>query len=342
MSTSTDFRPYTLDELKALYHKPLMDLLFEAQTIHRQHFTPNEVQLSTLLSIKTGKCPEDCKYCSQSGHYKTPIEKESLLEVDKVLEMAKKAKASGASRFCMGGAWRSPPAKDMPKLVEMVQQVKALGLETCLTAGMLDGAQAQTLKAAGLDYYNHNLDTSREYYDQVITTRTYDDRLDTIARVREAGINVCCGGILNLGESLDDRLSMLLELANLNPPPESVPINKLVPMPGTPMAKKQDIDNFSFIRIIALARIVMPKTYVRLSAGRSSMSDEMHALCYFAGANSIHFGEKLLTSPLPGADKDLSLFETLGMTIMSNGMEATEQSCGEPSQDCCEENSCCA
>lgn len=334
MSTITDHSPHTLDTLRALYHKPLMDLLFEAQSIHRQHFTPNEVQLSTLLSIKTGRCPEDCNYCSQSGHYKTPIEKESLLELDKVLEMAAKAKASGATRFCMGGAWRSPPAKDMPQLVDMVQGVKALGLETCLTAGMLDQAQAQTLKTAGLDYYNHNLDTSREYYDQVITTRTYDDRLDTINHIREAGINVCCGGILNLGESLDDRLSLLLELANMNPPPESVPINKLVPMPGTPLAKKQDIDTFSFVRIIALARILMPKTYVRLSAGRSSMSDEVHALCFFAGANSIHFGEKLLTSPLPGTDKDLTLFKTLGMKIMSHDLE--------PSQTSCEEPSCCA
>jgi biotin synthase len=322
-------RQWTLDEAKALYQGPLLDLVFEAQQVHRQHFAPNQVQLSSLLSVKTGACPEDCKYCSQSGHNKTDLQKEKLLPLDQVVEIAKQAKARGSTRFCMGAAWRSPPQKEMPKVVEMVKAVKALGMETCFTAGMLDAEQASELKEAGLDYYNHNLDTSRDYYPEITTTRTYDDRLDTLKNVREAGINVCCGGILNLGESLDDRLKLLLELANMQPSyPESVPINKLVPIPGTPLAKQQDLDSMDFVRIIAMARIMMPKTFVRLSAGRNSMSEELHALCFMAGANSIHYGEKLLTTELPGAKKDKAMLEKLGIqTIELENSEQTQAQC---------------
>ncbi len=305
---------WTLNEVKELYEQPLLDLVFQAQAVHRENFQPNQVQLSSLLSVKTGACPEDCKYCSQSGHYKTDLQKEKLLPLEQVVEIAKQAKARGSTRFCMGAAWRSPPEKEMPHVVEMIKAVKALGMETCFTGGMLDESQATELKQAGLDYYNHNLDTSREYYSEVITTRTYDDRLDTIKNVRDAGMNVCCGGILNLGENTEDRFKLLMELANLKPIyPESVPINKLVPIPGTPMAKQQDINGFDFVRIIALARIMMPKTFVRLSAGRNSMSEELHALCFMAGANSIHYGEKLLTTELPGAKKDMELLRELGM-----------------------------
>jgi biotin synthase len=305
---------WTLAEVAALYHQPFNDLLMQAQTIHREHFPPNQVQISTILSIKTGACPEDCKYCSQSGHYKTGLEKEKLMSCQKICEAADKAKATGATRFCMGAAWRSPPDHAMPALIEMVKEVKARGLETCLTAGMLSVEQAKTLKDAGLDYYNHNLDTSREYYPEVITTRAYDDRLDTIKNVREAGISVCCGGILNLGESLEDRFNLLIELSQLDPYPESVPINMLVPIPGTPLAKQQQIGAIEFARMVALARIMMPTAYVRLSAGRNSMSDELQALCFFAGANSIHYGEKLLTTDLPGVEKDQALFSSLGIS----------------------------
>ncbi len=305
---------WTLAEVAALYHQPFNDLLMQAQTIHREHFPPNQVQISTILSIKTGACPEDCKYCSQSGHYKTGLEKEKLMSCQKICEAADKAKATGATRFCMGAAWRSPPDHAMPALIEMVKEVKARGLETCLTAGMLSVEQAKTLKEAGLDYYNHNLDTSREYYPEVITTREYDDRLDTIKNVREAGISVCCGGILNLGESLEDRFNLLIELSQLDPYPESVPINMLVPIPGTPLAKQQQIGAIEFARMVALARIMMPTAYVRLSAGRNSMSDELQALCFFAGANSIHYGEKLLTTDLPGVEKDQALFSSLGIS----------------------------
>lgn len=307
-------RTWSLAEVSALYEQPLTDLILKAQAVHREHFTPNQVQISTILSVKTGACPEDCKYCSQSGHYKTGLEKEKLMSCQNVCDAADKAKASGATRFCMGAAWRTPPDNAMPALIEMIQSVKSRGLETCLTAGMLTAEQAKTLKEAGLDYYNHNLDTSREYYGEITTTRTYDDRLNTIKHVREAGINVCCGGILNLGESLADRFQLLLELANMDPYPESVPINMLVPIPGTPLAKQQQIDSISFARIVALARIMMPKAYVRLSAGRNTMTDELQALCFMAGANSIHYGEKLLTTNLPGAEKDNRLFERLGIT----------------------------
>ncbi len=327
MEQITSNRQWTLAEAKTLHERPLLDLIFEAQQVHRENFTPNQVQLSSLLSVKTGACPEDCKYCSQSGHNKTNLQKESLLPLEQIVEVAKKAKARGSTRFCMGAAWRSPPKKDMPKVVEMVKAVKALGMETCFTGGMLDENQAGELKQAGLDYYNHNLDTSREFYPEITTTRNYDDRLNTLKNVRDAGINVCCGGILNLGESLDDRLNLLLELANLKPTyPESVPINKLVPVPGTPLAKQQDIDSMDFVRIIAMARIMMPKTFVRLSAGRNTMSEELHAMCFMAGANSIHYGEKLLTTELPGAKKDMAMLAKLGMEPLTQEIIEEEQS----------------
>lgn len=313
MTELSQTKQWTYEEALALYEKPFMDLLFEAQSIQRAHFPANKMQMSTLLSIKTGACPEDCNYCGQSGHFKTGIEKETLMPLDKVIESAQRAKASGASRFCMGAAWRNPPKKAMPEVLEMVKAVKALGMETCLTAGMLDENQAQDLKEAGLDFYNHNLDTSREYYPEVVTTRTYDDRLETLSKVRDAGMSVCCGGIMNLGESRDDRINLLLELANMAPYPESVPINKLVPMPGTPLANKNDLDQFDFIRTIALARIMMPKTYVRLSAGRNSMTDEMQTLCFLAGANSIFYGEKLLVTKLPETERDIKLLKKLGI-----------------------------
>ncbi|HLF66860.1 MAG TPA: biotin synthase BioB, partial [Gammaproteobacteria bacterium] len=264
---------WTLERLAQIYHLPFNDLIFQAQQAHQLHFKNNDIQVATLLSVKTGRCSEDCKYCSQSGHYKTSIDKQSLLSEATVIEKAKLAKANGADRFCLGGAWRSPPEKDFPQLLSMIKEVKALGLETCLTAGMLSSEQAQALKAAGLDYYNHNLDTSREYYPEIISTHTYDDRLDTLKKVQQAGMKVCCGGILNLGESIEDRLKLLLELANLQPYPESVPINKLVPIPGTPLANNNSIDPFDFVRTIALARIIMPKSRIRLSAGRNDMSD---------------------------------------------------------------------
>jgi len=304
---------WTREQASLLKEQPLMDLLFEAQTVHRQYFPANTVQISTLLSIKTGACPEDCGYCSQSGHYDTGITKQKLLPVDEIIAAAKKAKANGATRFCMGAGWRSPPAKNMEQLQEMVREVKALGMETCLTAGMLDAAQAGSLKDAGLDYYNHNLDSSPEYYPSVTSTRTYQDRLDTLAHVREAGIHVCCGGILGMGEQADDRVGLLLQLANLPEHPESVPLNLLVPIPGTPLGNSTPLETFEFVRIVALARLMMPASYVRLSAGRNTMSDELQAMCFFAGANSIHYGEKLLTTPLPDTNKDLLLFERLGI-----------------------------
>lgn len=303
---------WTLERLESLYHLPFNDLIFQAQQVHQAHFVNNDIQLSTLLSIKTGRCSEDCKYCSQSGHYKTAVEKQTLIDEDTVIAKAKQAKENGSHRFCMGGAWKSPPDKDFPKVLDMVRSVKNLGMETCLTAGMLTQAQAQELKEAGLDYYNHNLDTSRDYYPEIISTHTYDDRLDTLRKVQQAGIKVCCGGILNLGESVSDRLKLLQELANLDPYPESVPINKLVPIPGTPLANNKTIDPFDFVRTIAVARIIMPRARVRLSAGRNDMSDELQALCFLAGANSIFYGETLLTTPLPEQDKDQMLLKRLG------------------------------
>ncbi|HEX5793655.1 MAG TPA: biotin synthase BioB [Rheinheimera sp.] len=304
---------WILAQVNALYALPFNDLLFQAQTVHRQHFKPNEVQVSTLLSIKTGACAEDCKYCPQSGHYNTGLERERLLEVEKVLTQAKAAKDKGASRFCMGAAWTNPKQRDMPYIIEMVQGVKAMGLETCMTLGMLTGEQAQTLASAGLDYYNHNLDTSPEFYGEIITTRTYQDRLDTLSHVRDAGMKVCCGGILGMGESANDRSALLMQLANLPEHPESVPINMLVKVAGTPLENVDDLDAFEFIRTIAVARIMLPQSHVRLSAGRSRMNEQMQALCFFAGANSIFYGDKLLTTDNPEADADMQLFAKLGI-----------------------------
>ncbi|KAE8178613.1 biotin synthase BioB [Photobacterium carnosum] len=304
---------WTVEEVQALFNQPFMDLVFEAQQVHRRYHQPNQVQVSTLLSIKTGACPEDCKYCPQSAHYRTDIEKERLLEVDRVLEAAIKAKQSGATRFCMGAAWKNPKDRDMPYLLDMVQGVKKLGLETCMTLGMITTAQANTLAAAGLDYYNHNLDTSPEYYGNIITTRTYQDRLDTLAHVRDAGMKICSGGIIGMGESARDRAGLLVELANLPVHPESVPINMLVKVKGTPLENAEDVDPFDFIRIIAVARIIMPQSAVRLSAGREDMNEQMQALCFMAGANSVFYGCKLLTTPNPGEDKDIQLFAKLGI-----------------------------
>ncbi|MBK8970299.1 MAG: biotin synthase BioB [Hahellaceae bacterium] len=304
---------WTLDEVLALFALPFNDLMFRAQTVHRQHFDPNEVQVSTLLSIKTGACPEDCKYCPQSGHYNTGLEKEKLLEIEKVVAEARAAKEKGASRFCMGAAWRSPREKDMPYVLEMVRQVKALEMETCMTLGMLSADQASALADAGLDYYNHNLDTSESFYEQIITTRTYADRLETLQNVRDAGMKVCCGGILGMGEEQDDRAGLLMRLANLPAHPESVPINMLVKVAGTPLENEKDLEPFEFVRMIAVARIMMPASHVRLSAGRETMNEQMQALCFMAGANSIFYGEKLLTTANPEADKDRELFAKLGI-----------------------------
>ncbi len=314
MSTDNPIRhDWSLQEVQALFEQPFNDLLFQAQTVHRQYFNPNAVQVSTLLSIKTGACPEDCKYCPQSNRYDTGLEQEKLMEVNKVLAEAKAAKETGATRFCMGAAWRSPKKKDMPYVTAMVKGVKELGLESCMTLGMLTAEQALELSDAGLDYYNHNLDTSPEYYGEVITTRTYSDRLDTLANVRDAGINVCSGGIVGMGETAKDRAGLLIQLANMPQHPESVPINMLVRVEGTPLAEEAELDPFDFIRTLAVARILMPKSHVRLSAGREAMNEEMHALAYFAGANSIFYGEKLLTTANPEANKDLQLFQRLGI-----------------------------
>jgi len=304
---------WTKTEVEALFDLPFNDLMFEAQTVHRKNFNANEVQVSTLLSIKTGACPEDCKYCSQSARYKTDIDKERLMEVEKVLEAAGKAKQQGSTRFCMGAAWRNPKERDMPYVVEMVKGVKAMGLETCMTLGMLSEGQADELQTAGLDYYNHNLDTSPEHYNSIITTRTYQDRLDTLGNVRKAGMKVCSGGIVGLGEQSEDRTSLLIQLANLSPQPESVPINMLVKVEGTPLADVDDLDHFDFIRCIAVARIIMPKSHVRLSAGRSEMNEQMQALCFLAGANSIFYGCKLLTADNPETNADVTLFKKLGI-----------------------------
>ncbi len=305
-----DWRRQDIEQLFAL---PFNDLLFTAQQWHRRFFDPNQVQVSTLLSIKTGKCAEDCGYCPQSVRYETGLEVEPLMPLDEVLENARAAKSKGSSRFCMGAAWRSPKDRDMDAVVSMVEGVKALGMETCMTLGMLSEAQTRRLKEAGLDYYNHNLDTSPEFYGEVISTRTYQDRLDTLARVREAGINVCAGGIVGMGESRADRIGLLQQLANQGKHPESVPINMLVKVEGTPMENLDDLDPLEFVRTIAVAKILMPASQVRLSAGRESMSDEMQALCFLAGASSVFYGDKLLTTPNPGADRDQQLFERLGI-----------------------------
>lgn len=324
--TSTDLRhDWTLQEARALFDLPFSDLIYRAQSVHRQHFDPNEVQVSTLLSIKTGACPEDCKYCPQSGHYNTGLEKEKLLKIEQVVAEAKAAKERGASRFCMGAAWRSPSQRDMPYVLEMIRQVKDLGLETCMTLGMLQEDQAQALAEAGLDYYNHNLDTSENYYRHIITTRTYQDRLDTLEHVRKAGMKVCCGGIIGMGEKEEDRLGLLVRLANLPQHPESVPVNMLVKVEGTPLADAEDVDPFDFVRIIAVARIMMPASHVRLSAGREQMNEQMQALCFLAGANSIFYGEKLLTTPNADADADRQLFRRLGIRPESRSRCLTEE-----------------
>ncbi|MFP4609842.1 MAG: biotin synthase BioB [Thiohalophilus sp.] len=304
---------WQVEEIDGLFNLPFNDLLFHAQQLHRHYFDPNQVQVSTLLSIKTGKCPEDCGYCPQSIRYDTGLEVEPLMPLEEVIESAKAAKANGSSRFCMGAAWRSPRDRDLEPVIEMVQAVKDLGLETCLTLGMLTESQTRRLKEAGLDYYNHNLDTSPEYYGEVITTRTYQDRLDTLEHVRNAGMHVCCGGILGMGESRYDRVRLMQQLANQPQHPESVPINMLVRVEGTPLQEAEDFDHIEFIRSIAVARILMPQSYVRLSAGREEMSDEMQALCFLAGANSVFYGEKLLTTPNPGVDHDSQLFDKLGI-----------------------------
>ena len=304
---------WRIKEVETLFALPFSDLVFRAQTVHRRYFDPNEVQISTLLSIKTGACSEDCAYCPQSARYDTGLESESLMPIEKVLDAAVKAKGQGASRFCMGAAWRGPKDGDLDRVAEMVKGVAALGLETCVTLGMLTDGQTQRLKDAGLDYYNHNLDTSETYYSEIITTRTYQDRMDTLKRVRDAGMKVCSGGIVGMGESDQDRAQLLIELANLPSHPESVPINLLVQVEGTPLNGIEPLDPIIFVRMIAVARILMPKSRVRLSAGRNSMSDEIQALCFLAGANSIFYGEKLLTTDNPVAERDLRLFDRLGM-----------------------------
>lgn len=318
---------WTLSQAQALFDKPFLELMFEAQQTHRQHFDPRQVQVSTLLSIKTGACPEDCKYCPQSSRYKTGLTSERLMEVEEVLSSARKAKAAGSGRFCMGAAWKNPHERDMPYLEQMVQGVKAMGMETCMTLGTLSEQQAQRLADAGLDFYNHNLDTSPEFYGSIITTRSYQERLDTLGKVRDAGIKVCSGGIVGLGETVSDRAGLLVQLANLPTPPESVPINMLVKVKGTPLADNDDVDPFDFIRTIAVARIMMPRSHVRLSAGREQMSEQTQAMCFMAGANSIFYGCKLLTTPNPEEDKDRVLFRKLGLNP-----QQTETSHGDNEQ----------
>ncbi len=301
------------EEILGLFDRSLIDLVHQAQSVHRQFFDPNEVQVSTLLSIKTGGCPEDCAYCPQSGRYETELERERLLPLEEVVAAAREARSKGSTRFCMGAAWRAPRDRDIDQVAAMIAEVKALGMETCMTLGMLTRPQAERLKAAGLDYYNHNLDTSPEYYPEIISTRTYQDRLDTLRHVRDAGIAVCCGGIVGMGEDRADRAGLLQQLANLPRHPESVPINLLVQVEGTPLHGAQALDPFEFVRTVAVARILMPASRVRLSAGRTGMSDEMQALCFLAGANSVFYGDKLLTTDNPGAGADRRLFERLGI-----------------------------
>jgi len=315
-STSLPRHDWTREDVRALFDLPFPELMFRAQSVHRENFDPAEVQISTLLSIKTGGCPEDCAYCPQSAKYDTGVHAEKLMALDAVLAEARAAKDSGASRFCMGAAWRSPKDRDLDQVCAMVEGVKALGLETCATLGMLTGGQAQRLKESGLDYYNHNLDTSPEFYGEVITTRTYQDRLETLDHVREAGIHVCCGGIVGMGETRADRAGMIATLASLPVHPESVPINMLVKVAGTPLAAEGALDGIEFVRTIAVARITMPRSVVRLSAGREDMSEETQALCFLAGANSIFYGPKLLTTPNPGRDRDRELMDRLGMQPM--------------------------
>jgi biotin synthase len=319
-ATVDTFRPreqkWTVKAVESLYALPFNDLLYRAQTVHRQHFEPNSVQLSTLLSIKTGGCPEDCGYCPQAARYHTGVRNEPLMSVEEVVAAARTAQERGATRFCMGAAWRGPKDRDLERVSEMVQAVRALGMETCATLGMLKPGQAEQLKAAGLDYYNHNIDTSAEFYGEIVGTRTQDDRLDTLQRVREAGLNVCCGGIIGMGESRRTRAALIAQLANMDPYPESVPINNLVQVEGTPLHGTEGLDPFEFVRTIACARITMPKAMVRLSAGRQALSEGVQALCFIAGANSIFYGEKLLTTGNPEVEKDEALFARLGLKRM--------------------------
>lgn len=304
---------WTFDAGLKTFNLPFLELLYTAQTLHKQHNNPNSIQISTLLSIKTGSCPENCSYCPQSAHYNTGLKKEPLIKMEEVLDAARRAKAAGSTRFCMGAAWRGPRDEDLKLVCDMVAKVKEMGLETCVTLGLLKDGQAEKLQEAGLDFYNHNIDTSEEYYSKIITTRTFEDRLSTLERVRSSGIKVCCGGILGMGETNEDRIKMLVTLANMDEPPESVPINKLMRIPGTPLENAEDIDPLDFVRTIALARVMMPKSYVRISAGRENMSDELQTLCFFAGANSIFYGEKLLTADNPAPEKDDLLLRRLGL-----------------------------
>jgi biotin synthase len=306
---------WTVAEIAELFELPFSDLMFRAQTVHREHFNPNAVQVSTLLSIKTGGCSEDCGYCPQSARYHTGVENEELLALDEVVAAARAAKENGASRFCMGAAWRGPKQRDLEPVLKMIEEVKSLGLETCATLGMLKEGQAEQLRDAGLDYYNHNLDTAPEFYGEVISTRTYQDRLETLDRVRDAGMNVCCGGIVGMGESRNQRAGLIAQLANMETPPESVPINMLTQVEGTPLHGTEELDPFEFVRTIAVARITMPKSYVRLSAGRQSMPESLQALCFLAGANSIFYGEKLLTTGNPDVEADQALFAKLGINM---------------------------
>jgi biotin synthase len=318
---------WSLTEIEELFALPFNDLLYRAQTVHREHFDPNQIQVSTLLSIKTGACPEDCGYCSQSAKHHTDLEREKLLPLDEVLAAAQQAKNKGATRFCMGAAWRNPTDKNLNKVIDMVVAVRGLGLQTCVTLGMLNKPQAQRLRDAGLDYYNHNLDTSPEFYGNVIGTRTFDDRLETLQHVRDAGINVCSGGILGMGEKPRDRARLLQELANMPAHPESVPINLLVQVEGTPLYGADKLDPLEFVRTIAVTRLLMPKSYVRLSAGRTEMSDELQALCFMAGANSMFYGERLLTTDNPEADRDQQLLDRLGIHMESSGDDHSPVCC---------------
>lgn len=325
---------WSLDEVQALFALPFMELVYRAHTVHRQAFDATEIQLSSLMSIKTGGCPEDCAYCPQSAHHMTELEKERLVDLERVLSEAEAAKARGATRFCMGAAWKSPNGRDFPLVVDMIKGVKDLGMECCVTLGSLNEEQVLVLKDAGLSYYNHNLDTSREHYEKIISTRSFQDRLDTLALVRDAGINVCCGGILGLGEDEQDRAKLLMELANMPSHPESVPINLLVKAKGTPLEDAAAVDPFDFVRAVAVARILMPKSYVRLSAGRSEMDEALQALCFFAGANSVFFGDKLLTTDNASVDHDMQLLARLGMKPQKsvkelNGERAVPQHAGD-------------
>jgi biotin synthase len=329
MKTERHMQDINPQQVMELFDQPFMELLYQAHSVHRRHFDPNRIQKSTLLSIKTGGCSEDCAYCPQSAHHDTGLENEPLMDVAEVMNAARAARQQGAGRFCMGAAWRSPQDRDMPLLLDMVRQVKELGLETCMTLGMLTDEQAGQLAQAGLDYYNHNLDTSPEYYGDIITTRDYQDRLETLAYVRDAGINVCCGGIVGMGEGRQDRAGLLAQLASLPVPPESVPINLLVQVDGTPLDEVPRLDPFEFVRTIAVARILMPASYVRLSAGREDMSDELQAWCFFAGANSIFAGEQLLTTPNPSEDHDAALFARLDLAT-ETAAEASMGSTGVP------------